>query len=541
MQRRFFTVLVMSLVVMALAIPGLAATTSKGPALAAEQYVRFNAGAEPQYMDPARSTGVPEGHVQLALFEGLTRLDKNDRPIPGIAKSWVISKDGKTITFYLRPSKWSDGTPLTAYDFEYSWKRALSPELASEYAYQLYYLKNGAAYNAGKAKASDVGVKAINALTLKVELEAPCSYFLSLCAFHTLYPVKKSVVEKYGEKWAQDPKTFVSNGPFKMVAWKHNSYIDVVKNPYYWDAASVKIQKIRFTLVENESTLLTMYDTGVIDMTDTVPVAEIDRLRKEGQLKIAPYLGTYYYQFNVTKPPLDNVKVRKALALAINRQAIVENITKAGQVPALAFTPPGVPDVPGAKGDFRTVGGNFYKDNDVETAKKLLAEAGYPDGKGFPTIEILYNTSEAHKAIAEAIQEMWKKNLGINVTLTNQEWGVYLSNRTALKYQVARAGWIGDYVDAMTFLDMWVTGGGNNDTGWSNKQYDALIEKAKTSGDPKVRIKAMHDAEKILMDEMPICPIYFYTRPYLQQDYLKDVTHSTIGMVDFKWAYIVKH
>ena len=539
MNKRFLTVLIASFVVVALAIPGL--TAGKGPVLAAEQYVRFNAGAEPQFMDPGRSTGVPEGHVQLALFEGLTRLDKNDQPIPGIAKSWVISNDGKTITFYLRPSKWSDGTALTAYDFEYSWKRALSPDLASEYAYQLYYLKNGAAYNAGKAKASDVGVKAINALTLKVELEAPCSYFLSLCAFHTLYPVKKSIVERYGDKWAQDPKTFISNGPFKMAAWKHNSYIDVVKNPYYWDAATVKIQKIRFTLVENESTLLTMYDTGVIDMTDTVPVAEIDRLRKEGQLKIAPYLGTYYYQFNVTKPPLDNVKVRKALALAINRQAIVENITKAGQTPALAFTPFGVPDVPGAKGDFRTIGGSFYKDNDVETAKKLLAEAGYPDGKDFPTLEILYNTSEAHKAIAEAIQEMWKKNLGINVTLTNQEWGVYLSNRTALKYQVARAGWIGDYVDAMTFLDMWVTGGGNNDTGWSNKEYDALIEKAKMSGDPKVRIKAMHDAEKILMEEMPICPIYFYTRPYLQQDYLKDATHSTIGMVDFKWAYIVKH
>ncbi|MGE5598197.1 MAG: peptide ABC transporter substrate-binding protein [Bacteroidota bacterium] len=543
MSKRLMVFLAAALVV-ALVLPGLAATTAKkstGPVLAAEQYVRFNTGAEPQFMDPSRSTGVPEGHVQLALFEGLTRLDKNDQPIPGIAKSWTISKDGKTITFTLRQSKWSDGSALTAYDFEYSWKRALSPELASEYAYQLYYLKNGEAYNKGKAKAEDVGVKAVNAVTLKVDLEAPCPYFISLCSFHTLYPVKKSVVEKYGDKWAQDPKTFISNGPFKMVAWKHNSYIDVVKNPYYWDAATVKIQKIRFTLVENESTMLTMYDTGVIDQTDTVPIAEIDRLRKEGALKIAPYIGTYYYMFNVTKPPLDNAKVRKALTLAINREAIVKNITKGGQTPALAYTPFGVPDVPGAKGDFRTMGGNFYKDNDVETAKKLLAEAGYPNGQGFPEIQILYNTSEAHKAIAEAIQEMWKKNLGINATLTNQEWGVYLDSRTQLKYQVARAGWIGDYVDAMTFMDMWVTGGGNNDTGWGNKGYDALIEKAKTSGDPKVRIKAMHDAEKILMDEMPIMPIYFYTRPYLQQDYLVGVTHSAIGMVDFKWAYVRKH
>ncbi|MGE5529321.1 MAG: peptide ABC transporter substrate-binding protein [Patescibacteria group bacterium] len=539
MNRKLWFVLTLSLLVVVLSIPGLAA--SKGPALAADQYVKFNAGAEPQYMDPSRSTGVPEGHVQLALFEGLTRLDKNDRPIPGIAKSWTISKDGKTIIFKLRPSLWSDGTPLTAQDFVYSWRRALSPELASEYAYQLYYIKNGAAYNGGKAKAEDVGVKALDKYTLRVDLEAPCSYFISLCSFHTLYPVKRSVVEKYGEKWAQDTKTFISNGPFKMQAWKHNSYIDVVKNPNYWDAATVKIRKIRFTLVENESTMLTMYDTGVIDQTDTVPISDIDRLRKEGVLKIAPYLGTYYYQFNVTKPPLDNPKVRKALTLAINREAIVNNITKGGQIPALAYTPFGVPDMPGAKGDFRTVGGNYFKDNDLETAKKLLAEAGYPDGQGLPAIEILYNTSEAHKAIAEAIQEMWKKGLGVNATLTNQEWGVYLTSRTQLKYQAARAGWIGDYVDAMTFMDMWVTGGGNNDTGWSNKQYDALIDKAKTSGDPKVRIKAMHQAEDILMAEMPICPIYFYTRPYLQQDYLKGVTHSTIGMVDFKWAYIIKH
>ncbi|MGE5549426.1 MAG: peptide ABC transporter substrate-binding protein [Bacteroidota bacterium] len=541
LHKRFFAVLSVVLIVVALAVPGLAATTA-APVLAAEQYVRFNAGSEPQYMDPSRSTGVPEGHVQLALFEGLTRLDKNDQPIPGIAKSWVVSKDGKTITFTLRPSKWSTGEALTAYDFEYSWKRALSPELASEYAYQLYYIKNGQAYNEGKAKAQDVGVKALNATTLRVDLEAPCSYFISLCSFHTLYPVKKSVVDKYGDKWANDPKTFVSNGPFRMVAWKHNSYIDVVKNNNYWDAASVKIQKIRFTLVPNENTMLTMYDTGVIDQTDTVPISEIDRLRAEGQLKVAPYLGTYYYMFNVTKPPLDNVKVRKALTLAIDREAIVKNITKAGQIPAMAYTPFGIPDVPGAKGDFRTMGGvAFFKDNDVETAKKLLADAGYPDGKGFPTIEILYNTSNAHKAIAEAIQEMWKKNLGINVTLTNQEWGVYLTNRTELKYQVARAGWIGDYVDAMTFMDMWVTGGGNNDTGWGNKQYDAYIDQAKATGDPKIRIKAMHDAEKILMDEMPIMPIYFYTRPYLQADYLKGVTHSAIGLVDFKWAYVLKH
>ncbi|RPJ20414.1 MAG: peptide ABC transporter substrate-binding protein, partial [Planctomycetaceae bacterium] len=420
MNKRTIGIILMTALVVAMAVPGLTATTA-APVLAKEQIVRFNSGAEPQYLDPNKSTGVPEGHVQMALFEGLTRLDAKEQPVPGIASKWVFSNGGKTITFTLRPAKWSDGSALTAYDFEYTWKRALSPELASEYAYQLFYLKNGAAYNSGKAKAEDVGVKAVNAITLKVDLEAPCSYFLSLCAFHTLYPVKKAIVEKYpNDKWTLDPKTMVTNGPFKMTAWKHNSYIDVVKNPYYWDAVHVKLEKIRFTLVENESTILTMFDTGVIDMTDTVPVAEIDRLRKEGILRIAPYLGTYYYMFNVTKAPLDNPKVRKALAMAIDRNAIVTNITKAGQLPAMAYVPGGVPDVPGAKGDFRTMGGAaYFKDNDVETANKLLAEAGYPDGQGFPAIEILYNTTEAHKKIAEAIQEMWKKNLGISVTLTN--------------------------------------------------------------------------------------------------------------------------
>ncbi|MCL6614952.1 MAG: peptide ABC transporter substrate-binding protein, partial [Firmicutes bacterium] len=387
------------------------------------------------------------------FYAALFNWNTEDGPIPGIAKSWTVSKDLKTYVFTLRPSRWNDGTALTAYDFEYAWKRALAPETASEYAYQLFYIKNGEAYNSGKAKASDVGVKAINATTLKVELEAPCSYFLSLCAFPTLMPVKKSVVEKDPEKWFMNPKTYIGNGPFKMVEWKHHSYIQLVKNPYYWDAASVKLQKVRMTLVELETTELTMYDTGLLDIADNPPIQEIPRLKKEGLLKLSPYVGTYYYMINVTKPPLDDARVRKALAYAINRQAIVENITKAEQIPALAFTPYGLPDAPGAKGDFRTVGGNYFKDNDVETAKKLLAEAGYPDGKGFPTIEILYNTSEGHKAIAEAIQEMWKKNLGINVTLTNQEWKVYLQSRDEMNYMIARAGWIGDYLDPMTFMD----------------------------------------------------------------------------------------
>ena len=340
--------------------------------------------------------------------------------------------------------------------------------------------------------------------------------------------------------WAKSADNYISNGPFMLSKWDHNHLIEVVKNPNYWDAKNVKLEKITFYMVEESSTELMMFENGELDFGTNPPLPEIDRLKQEGVLTINPYLGTYYYMFNVTKPPFDNVLVRKALAAAIDRESIVKNVTKAGELPATAYVPPGIPDAePGS--DFREVGGTFFEPYEPEKAKEYLAQAGYPDGKGFPTFELLYNTSESHKIIAEAIQQMWKETLGINCTLANQEWKVYLDNRTSLNYEVARAGWIGDYTDPMTFIDMWVTDGGNNDTGWSNPQYDEFVQKAKSTGDQKVRMQAMHDAEKILMDEMPIAPIYFYTRPELIKPYIKDFYTSSLGYTDFKQAYIEAH
>ncbi len=518
---------------------GLLVAVLAGAALAAEpmakdQVLQFNLGAEPQTLDPAKSTGIPEAIMILNLFEGLTRLDENNEPQPAIAKSWDVSNGGTVYTFHLRDAKWSNGDAVTAHDFEYAWKRALAPETASEYAYQLYYIKNGQDYNEGKIKdAGAVGVKAVDDHTLRVVLEAPTPYFLSLTAFPTLLPVDQKVV-KGNANWATKPETHVGNGPFKITKWVHNSQAILEKNPSYWDADVVKLQKIEVALIDSQMTAITMFDTGQLDYNDNIAVSEIDRLKKEGKFQVAPYLGTYYYLFNVTKKPFDDVRVRKALALAIDRKAIVELVTKAGQKPALAFVPPGV------KG-FREAGKTYFKDNDVFTARKLLADAGYPGGKGFPTVELLYNTSESHKVIAEAIQQMWKKNLGINIRLTNQEWKVYLDTRTQLNYQVARAGWIGDYVDPMTFLDMWLTGGGNNDTGWSNKRYDALIEQSKTEEDMKKRDALLHEAEDILMNDMPIMPIYFYTLPFEQKDFVKDLNRSTLGFIDFKHTWIAKH
>ncbi|HBP64577.1 MAG TPA: ABC transporter substrate-binding protein [Desulfosporosinus sp.] len=501
------------------------------------QKTSFNAGAEPKTLDPALSTGVPESHIQTALFEGLTRIGEGEKVMPGIAETWTQNTDGTVITFKLRDAKWSNGDAITAEDFKYAWLRALSPELASEYSYQLYYIKGAEDYNSKKGTAEAVGLKVVDPKTLEVTLAAPTPYFIALTSFHTLYPVNKKAIEA-NKDWSLKAETFVSDGPFKMKEWKHNDQVVVVKNENYWDAKNVKMAEVDFNLLEDAKAALTAFEAGQLDGTDNIPTEDIDRLKASKVLKSAPYIGTYFYRFNVTKKPFDDVKVRKALTMAINRQTLIDKVVKGGQKPALAFTPPGMVDVEAGK-DFRTVGGDFIKE-DVTEAKKLLAEAGYPDGKNWPAdATILYNTSSNHKLIAEAIQNMWKTNLGIDVKLRNEEWAVYLESQKKLNFNISRAGWIGDYSDAMTFMDMFVTGGGNNETGWSNAEYDKQIKTiANKSGDQKVRIPAMHAAEKVLMDEMPIMPIYYYVNNFVLKDGIKGAFRSSLGPIDFKYASV---
>lgn len=518
-----------------------AKSATKG-STAKTQVLNYNLAVEPQYLDPAKSVGIAEFRVEYACFEGLAAFGKGDVPVPGAAEKWTVSPDGKTYTFTLRKNaKWSNGEPLTAQDFEYAWKRLLDPKTAASNANTLFYLKNAEDYYSGKIKDADqIGVNAKDPQTLVVTLNAPCSYFLSLTINPALYPVNRKVVEANPEKWTSNPDTYVGNGPFKLVNWAHREKLEFVPNPYYWNKQKVKLQKLNFYPVEEQSTALTMFDTGQLDLSDELPRPEIPRLEAAGQVKYSPSIGTYYYMFNTKKPPLDDARVRKALALAIDRGQIVKYLTKAGEKPALGFVPYGIPDAK-PKNVFRKVGGSYFKDGDIGAAKKLLAAAGYSDPKKLPTLEILYNTNETNKQIAEVIQEMWHDKLGINTTLVNQEWKIYLQSRHDGNFQVARSSWIGDYVDPMTFLDIWATGNGNNYTGWVHAQYDKLIDTAKTTNDGKARYKALHAAEQLLMNEMPIIPIYFYTRPYVIKPWVKGVRYSAVGLVDFSEAFIANH
>ncbi|RKD26389.1 oligopeptide transport system substrate-binding protein [Caminicella sporogenes DSM 14501] len=509
------------------------------PAEGKEMVLNWNLGSEPKTLDPQLNSASDGGHVINNTFEGLMR-EVNGKLEPAIAESYEVSEDELTYTFHLRDTKWSDGKPLTAHDFEFAWKRALDPKLASEYAFQLFYIKGGQEYYEGKGTRDDVAVKALDDKTLQVTLNAPTPYFLDLTTFYTYMPTREDIVDNEGI-WAKDPSKFICNGPFKLVEYKSGDKLVLAKNENYWRADEVKIDKIIASMIVDQSTALTAYESGELDVIDNMPTQEIPRLQAEDPtFTILPQIGTYYYIFNVNKEPVNDVRVRRALTLAIDRKAIVETVTKAAQVPATGFVPVNLTLSTGE--EFRKVAGDYGIDPNganVEEAKKLLAEAGYPDGKGFPEITILYNTSEGHKAIAEAIQEMWKKNLGINVKLANQEWAVFQDTRHQGNFTVARAGWLADYADPMTFLDLWTTYSGNNDAQWKVKAYDKLIEKAKlVSG--KERDKLLLEAEKMIMDEMIVMPIYYYTDPVMVKEKVKDWQKTKLGHWYFGYAYIAE-
>ena len=496
--------------------------------------VKATFGTEPETLDPGKATGVPEATYLGEMFEGLTSLDKDGQPVPAAAEKWDVSEDGLTYTFHLRDSKWSNGDPVTAQDFEFAWKRVLSPELASEYAYMLYPVKGGEEYNKKGGSADAVGVKALDDKTLEVKLARPTAYFLQLCAHQSAFPVNKKVVE--GDKdWSTKTEELIGNGPFKIESWEHNSKLTVVKNDNYWDKDNVKVTKIEMPLIDNMSTAVSMFDNGDLDLVLAPPAADVDRLKGEGKLQLDKNIGTYYYEFNTKMAPFDNPKVRKAFALAVDRQAIIDNVMHGQGKPAYGWVPYGFTN-PATGKDFAEESGQLFKE-DVAEAKKLLAEAGYPDGQGLPPITLLYNTNENHKAVAEAVQEMWKKNLGVDVELVNQEWKVYLQTRKTGQAQIARAGWVGDYLDPMTFADYLLSNGTNNYGKYANSQYDVLVKQAQQSNDQGVRMQAMHDAEKIAIGDMAILPVYFYNTAVALNPKLKGVIDPGNSVFNFKYAH----
>ncbi len=495
---------------------------------AKEQILHVGNGAEIKDADPTKATGIPESHVIENLFEGLTAHDPLTlAAIPGVAQSWQISADGKIYTFHLRKNaRWSDGTGITARDFVYSWQRAVAPETASEYAYQLYCLKNGKEINTGTTKdLNALGVKALDDYTLEVSLNHPVPYFLHLTSFHTYFPTPQHVIKKFSGngEWTR-AGNMVSNGPFKLSEWILNKHIKLEPNPYYWDKEAVKLSAVYIHPIENVDTEEKSFWAGELHMTLQVPLIKVpsylDEARKNPRAyhpyKMEPYLGTYFYRFNTSKPPFNDKRVRRAFTISINRQLLIDKVTRHHEIPADSLCPPGLDgyDFPG------TLQATVSKETLAE-AQELMSQAGYPHGKGFPNVSILYNTLDNHKKIALAVRQMWKDSLGVEVGLFNQEWKVYLDTQRKMQYEISRAGWIGDYPDPNTFLDMFVTNGANNQTGWANKEYDRLIEQAANTSEHKARLDLFRQAETILMDELPIAPVYIHTNTRLVSEKVK--------------------
>ncbi len=496
-------------------------------------------GAEPQGLDPHTTSGIPENHIITALFEGL--VSKNPQTLevePGVAESWDISEDGLSYTFHLRhDARWSNNDPLTAEDFRWSWQRAMTPALANVNSYMFFPIVNAEAFATGEiSDFTQVGVEVSDPHTLQVRLRAPAPYLLQLFDHHTTYPVHRATIESFGDPsdrltaWAR-PGNLVGNGPFLLTEWEVNSRLRIEKNPQYWDSAAVQLSAVVFYPTENLTTEERMFRDGQLHYTEDVPIDKVPvYLRNEPDLiEISPYLGTYFYIVNTKKAPFDDVRVRKALALSIDRQLLVETVLQGLYEPAYALVPPG------------TLGYQPPQvfEYDPEEAKRLLAEAGFAGGQGFPPFEILYNTHEQHQKIAVTLQQMWQQTLGIQATLLNQEWQVYLDTQKNRNYGISRRSWIGDYVDPNTFLDMYISGGGNNYTGFSNARYDEIVlHVAPRTADRQQRYTLYKEAETLLMNEMPILPIYTYRSKHLMSPCIQGMPENIMDWITWKYVYL---
>ncbi|PJG59010.1 ABC transporter substrate-binding protein [Aeromonas cavernicola] len=520
------------------AIPAThAADVPAGTQLAKVQELVKGNGAEPASLDPHKTEGVPESQILRDLFEGLISSGPKGEVLPGVAQSWE-TKDNKHYLFHLRKNaKWSNGDPVTAHDFEYAFKRAVDPKTASPYAWYLEIptIINASDIIAGKKPAETLGVKAIDDYTFEVQLEKAVPYFVSMLSRTTTYPVPKKVIAQFGDKWTQ-PGNMVSNGAYALSQWVVNERIEVERNKHYWNDAKTVINQVTYLPIDNNADL-NRYLAGEVDMTYQMPIERFKQMKKEkpDELKVTGYVGTYFYTFNVKRKPYDDVRVRTALTYAIDRNVIADKVMGQGQQPAYGLVPDFVDG-------FKPTAPEWSKLTQAERntqAKGLLSEAGY--GPGNPLkLDLLYNTDDNHKRVAVAVASMWKQ-LGVEVSLVNQEWKTYLDSLKQGQFDVARRGWIADYNEASSLLDLMQTTHGNNDGKYSNPAFDQLMDSSRDQVDAAARSKVYQQAEALLAKDMPIAPIYQYVTARMVQPYVGGYPANPLDELHSKEMYIVAH
>lgn len=540
-------VAVCGLVLAGCSAPSDSASSGDGTAGAAKaNVVTLSRYADPKTLDPSLCTDIASATIIYHLFEPLARLDMSGQPQPAGAASWEHSPDYKTWTFKLRPeAKWSNGEPVVAEDYLYALRRILTKRTNSQYASMVYnFLQGGREfYESDGSDTANFGARAIDTHTLEIKLLHPSPFFLSVIVHSSWYPLNKAAIEGAGERWALAPETLVGNGPFALEALLPKDRVIVKRNTHYWDATSIKLDQVVFKTIENESTEMAAFEAGDVDITSRVSPVEAKSWVDRPEFSRNPVVGTYYVGFNLTAPPFDDVRVRRAFSIGINRPLITERLTKLGEVPSRGFVPTGV-KLPDGR-DYTAVAPAYLDNKDFTTAsaesKKLLAEAGFgPGGKPMPRLEYSYNEGELHRAIGENLQMVWKESTGADVSLVVMEWGELLDKATALDYQLMRRSWVGDYMDPMTFLEIFRSDDGNNNFGYKSAEYDAMIDAARSEADPAKRLELLIACEKkIVQEDVVVAPVFEQALNVLQRTDVKNVIINYSGVVDASRAYRV--
>lgn len=510
-----------------------------GAELADAQVLHRGNGAEPQTLDPHRGEGVPGSNIHRDLFEGLTIEAPDGTVIPGVAESWEISDDGMLYTFALRKgARWSNGEPVTAYDFEYGIRRSVDPATLSNYSSILEPIVNATEVIRGELPPEELGVEAVDEYTFVIRLTGPTPYLPGLLNHSTTYPVNRANVEEFGAKFIRGGN-LVSNGAYRLVEWIPQSHIELERNEHYWDDENTTIDTVYYYPTENQDAELKRFRAGELDITEDIPAKQIQWVRERfpDSVRIDPYLGSYYYGFNITKPPFeDNPKLRKALAMAIDRNIITREVSAAGELPSYGWVPP-VTGYVQRQAEWAA----WTQEEREEEARRLYAEAGYSRENPFK-VDLMYNTNENHKRIAVAVAAMWKQVLGVETSLTNQEWKVFLDTRNRREItQVFRGGWIGDYNDAFTFTQMMYSTNAMNHPGYASDEYDDLVRRAGKEGDLDERAEILATAESLLLEDLPILPIYFYVSSHLVRPWVGGREPNIMDHHYTKNLYILKH